>query len=143
MSLRSAEVVAEARRWLGTPYRHQASLCGAGCDCLGLLRGVWRAVVGPEPEALPPYRASLRDIVSASALEMTADRLLDRTIQSPGAGRVVLFRMRTDLPAKHCGILTGEDRFIHAQEGLGVIEAPIGGWEARISRYFDFPVRAD
>lgn len=45
-----AAIVAEARAWLGTPYRHQASLKGVGADCLGLVRGVWRAVVGPEPE---------------------------------------------------------------------------------------------
>lgn len=35
-----AAIVAEARRWLGTPYRHQASVIGAGADCLGLVRGV-------------------------------------------------------------------------------------------------------
>ena len=43
-------LVAEARRWLGTPYRHQASPCAAvGCDCLGLIRGVWLAVIGETP----------------------------------------------------------------------------------------------
>jgi hypothetical protein len=47
-------IIAEARSWIGTPYRHQASLKGVGCDCLGLLRGVWRAVMGAEPET-PPY----------------------------------------------------------------------------------------
>ena len=45
-------------RWIGTPYRHQASLKGVGCDCLGLVRGVWRAVIGDEPERAPPYRAT-------------------------------------------------------------------------------------
>jgi cell wall-associated NlpC family hydrolase len=25
-------IVAQARSWLGTPYRHQASLKGVGCD---------------------------------------------------------------------------------------------------------------
>ncbi len=48
-------IVAEATSWLGTPYRHQASLKGVGCDCLGLLRGVWRAFHGDEPEAMPAY----------------------------------------------------------------------------------------
>ena len=43
-------IVEEARAWIGTPYRHQASLKGVGCDCLGLIRGVWRAVMGEEPE---------------------------------------------------------------------------------------------
>ncbi|MEM1422329.1 MAG: peptidase P60, partial [Pseudomonadota bacterium] len=38
------QIAYEASRWIGTPYRHQASLRGVGCDCLGLLRGVWRAL---------------------------------------------------------------------------------------------------
>ena len=51
-----AAVLAEARLWLGTPYVHGASLRGVGCDCLGLVRGVWRGVYGVEPEPTPPYR---------------------------------------------------------------------------------------
>lgn len=42
-------LVAEARSWIGTSYRHQASVKGVGCDCLGLVRGVWRACLGEEP----------------------------------------------------------------------------------------------
>ena len=52
---RRAYVVAAARGWLGTPYRHQASVKGEGADCLGLVRGVWRAVRGAEPEDVPAY----------------------------------------------------------------------------------------
>ncbi|MEH0072933.1 hypothetical protein V6L77_26275 [Pannonibacter sp. Pt2-lr] len=48
-------VIVAARSWLGTPYHNQASLRGVGCDCLGLARGVWREVVGPEPFPIPPY----------------------------------------------------------------------------------------
>ncbi|MFY8139958.1 MAG: peptidase P60, partial [Caulobacter sp.] len=51
-----ARIVAAARGWLGTPYRHQASVKGVGCDCLGLVRGVWRELYGQEPETAPPYR---------------------------------------------------------------------------------------
>ena len=47
-------VIAAARSWLGTPYHDQAILRGVGCDCLGLARGVWREVVGPEPFPIPP-----------------------------------------------------------------------------------------
>ena len=50
----SEAALVEARRWLGTPYRHQASRMGVGCDCLGLVRGVWRSLYGAEPEATPP-----------------------------------------------------------------------------------------
>jgi hypothetical protein len=46
MPLTRPLIVAETRAWIGTPYRHQASLKGVGCDCLGLVRGVWRAVIG-------------------------------------------------------------------------------------------------
>ena len=51
----SAKIVAQARSWLGTPYHHQARLKGVGCDCLGLLRGLWRALIGPEPESPHAY----------------------------------------------------------------------------------------
>ena len=56
--MRSADpgrVIAAARAWIGTPYHDQASLRGAGCDCLGLARGIWREIVGPEPFELPAY----------------------------------------------------------------------------------------
>ncbi len=48
-----SRIVASARGWIGTPYVHQASTKGAGCDCLGLLRGVWREINGAEPESVP------------------------------------------------------------------------------------------
>ncbi|KGJ23548.1 peptidase, partial [Paracoccus sanguinis] len=48
-------VIGAASSWLGTPYHDQASLRGVGCDCLGLARGVWREVVGPEPFPIPAY----------------------------------------------------------------------------------------
>ena len=49
MATDGAAIVGAARGWIGTPYRHQASLKGVGCDCLGLLRGVWRELKGEEP----------------------------------------------------------------------------------------------
>ena len=51
----AVQIVAIARDWIGTPYRHQASVKGAGCDCLGLVRGVWREMHGDEPEVPPAY----------------------------------------------------------------------------------------
>ena len=53
--VRPEDIVTAARGWLGTPYRHQGAARGAGCDCLGLIRGVWREVYGQEPEAVPAY----------------------------------------------------------------------------------------
>ena len=55
------EFVLEARRWIGTPYRHQASMIGSGADCLGLVRGVWRNLIGDEPERIPAYTEDWSD----------------------------------------------------------------------------------
>lgn len=132
--------MAAARAFLGTPYRHQASLAGVGCDCLGLLRGVWRALYGHEPEAMPPYRADMRDPTNAGALRSAAERLLVAENGAIGAGQVVLFRLNLALEPKHCGILVSKTRFIHAQERLGVVEANLTeGWAGRIWGRFSFP----
>jgi len=46
-----ADIVAEARTWLGTPWVHQASVKGAGCDCIGFVVGVAEAFGIPEAKA--------------------------------------------------------------------------------------------
>ena len=68
-----ARIVRAARGWLGTPYHDQASVKGVGCDCLGLIRGVWREVVGPEPK---PVRASVMaiSIIAAHAASASTSR---------------------------------------------------------------------
>ena len=89
------QVVEAARLWLGTPYRHRASTLGAGCDCLGLLRGVWRTLYGDEPVAVPAYRANLRGDDHPEALREAAERFLAAETGPVEAGQVVLFRLRT------------------------------------------------
>jgi NlpC/P60 family putative phage cell wall peptidase len=79
MTITRTTIVAEARSWIGTPYRHQASLKGVGCDCLGLVRGVWRAVLGAEPEAVPV----LKNRFGLSQLEIDASTraIVDQGLQ--------------------------------------------------------------
>lgn len=133
-------VVEAARQWLGTPYRHRASALGAGCDCLGLVRGVWRVLYGAEPLAVPAYRPSPRDPAQAGALRAAAERFLVRENGPPAPGQVVLFTLSGMAEAKHCGILVSPGRFIHAQEKLGVVEANLTeGWARRVSARFSFP----
>lgn len=138
-------VIAAAREWLGTPYHDQASTMGAGCDCLGLARGVWRQVVGTEPFDVPPYgrgwgEVSRREVLAEGARSCMIEIDPLRDLQ-PGAA--VLFRMRENAIAKHVGILTGPDTFIHSYERLGVLEEALTtAWRRRIAFAFLFPTKA-
>ena len=134
-------IVAEARRWIGTPYLHQASLIGVGCDCLGLVRGVWRALIGPEPEDAGPYAPDWAEASGVEALALAGARHF-RPVSPPDAapGDVLLFRWRAGSPAKHLAILTRPDAMVHAHDGACVAEAPLAGWwRRRIAYAFAFP----
>ena len=100
-------IVSAARGWLGTPYHHQGSVRGAGCDCLGLIRGVWRALYGPEPEALPAYTRDWGNATGSETLIAAACRHLMRLddVTCAAPGDVLVFRMRDRGVAKHAGIL--------------------------------------
>lgn len=134
-------IVAAARRWIGTPYRHRASLEGVGCDCLGLLRGLWREFYGDEPEDLPAYAADWAEAGRRETLAAAACRhLVSVPVVRAAPGDVVLFRWRPDLPAKHVGILTTPTRFVHAYDGSSVVESPLGSWwRRRLALAFAFP----
>ena len=115
-----AAVIAAARGWLGTPYHDQASANGVGCDCLGLVRGVWRELHGAEPLPLPAYS---RDWGETGTREPLADAartvMLEISVTNLMPGALILFRMRAGAVAKHCGIVTTPDHFVHAYERTG------------------------
>lgn len=134
-------VISTARAWIGTPYHDQASVKGAGCDCLGLARGVWREIVGREPTEIPPYNRGWGEVRSRELLAEGARQWMieiDPTEIVPGAA--VLFRMREVGIAKHIGILISENTFIHSYERLGVIEEPFSiAWRRRVAFAFLYP----
>lgn len=139
--MRRDEIVEAARLWLGTPYHHQASLRGVGCDCLGLVRGVWRDLCGDEPEEPPPYSPSWAESLRQETLALAAARhLLPIPPAEMQPGDVLLFRWREHLPAKHCAILASPDRIIHAHDGAAVAEVAFTSWWRRhLSHAFSFP----
>jgi NlpC/P60 family putative phage cell wall peptidase len=141
-------VVAEARAWIGTPYLHQASIKGAGADCLGLLRGIWRAVHGAEPETVPPYTDDWAEPDRREVLLAAARRwLIEKLVTEESSGDVLLFRMRSGSIAKHLGVQSNtgpEARFIHAYTGHGVVESALSQpWRRRIAARFNFPEGAN
>lgn len=137
-----ARAVAIARDWLGTPYQHQASVRGAGTDCLGLLRGIWRGLYGAEPEVIPAYTSDWSEPAREELLWAAAARHLGAA-GAEAPGQVLLFRMRDGAVAKHLGIsarVGAEASFIHAYTGHGVVESPLSEpWRRRIVARFQFP----
>jgi len=140
-------IVNTSRGWLGTPYVHQASTKGAGCDCLGLVRGVWRDLYRTEPELPPPYTPDWNE--RAWFQGDRKEPLLDAArrnlafVREAAPGDVLIFRIMREGPAKHCGIMIAPDRFIHAYAGRAVIESWLNRWwGVRLAGAFAFPVTA-
>ncbi|MEM9221489.1 MAG: NlpC/P60 family protein [Pseudomonadota bacterium] len=135
-----AQIVAAARGWIGTRYHHQASVRGIGCDCLGLVRGIWRELIGPEPEIAPPYTPDWAEACQRETLlEASARNFVEADEIRPGT--MLIFRWKTLMPAKHCGIASDDGRFIHAHDSAGrVVEVSLSKpWARRIAAKFDFP----
>lgn len=134
-------VLTEAGAWIGTPYQHQASVKGAGCDCLGLIRGVWRALYGAEPEIAPAYTPDWAERHGAETLLQAARRHLNEiALTAARPGDVLLFRMHASAPAKHAAILDAGDHIIHAYWGRAVVRSRFAPWwRARCAAAFSFP----
>ncbi|MCU0832133.1 MAG: NlpC/P60 family protein [Rhizobiaceae bacterium] len=141
-TMEAARVIDAARDWIGTPYRHQGSRRGVGCDCLGLVRGVWRTLYGGEPEAVPPYTQDWAEARGGDLLLAAAMRHFEPRASDPQPGDVLLFRWSATSAAKHAGILVTPDAMIHAYSGVGVVESPVvPTWRRRIAGAFSFPAR--
>jgi NlpC/P60 family putative phage cell wall peptidase len=139
------DVLAIARDWIGTPYRHQASLKGVGCDCLGLVRGIWRELYGREPEPAGAYardwaERSGEDRLMTAALSHFGDAV---GLEAAMPGDLLIFRWKAEMAAKHLGILEEGGRFIHAYEQAAVVSsALVPSWRRRIAGVFVFPDRS-
>lgn len=120
----SEAIVAEARRWIGTPFHWGQSCRGAGCDCYGLVTGVARELGLPEAEAtfakLQGYQK-----VDGILLKLGLSETFDEAAEME-AGDVLLLRVSGK--AQHLAIYAGEGRMIHSY-GSGpsrVVEVPMG-----------------
>ena len=134
-------IVTLARGWIGTPYHHQASVRGTGCDCLGLVRGVYRDYTGLDPESPPAYS---RDWAEArgieSMLEAAGRHLVSVPLQDASPGHVLIFRLRPDTVANNSAILATPTTMIHAIEGTSACEVSLSPWwRRRLAAVFAFP----
>lgn len=142
MSGIGGKVVVLAESWIGTPYRHQGAAKGIGCDCIGLIRGIWRELYGGEPEAVPAYAPDWAERSGEDRLVDAARRMFGEPVPMGEAqpGDLLLFRWRPDCAAKHAGILAEPEHFIHAYEQTAVTRsALVPSWRRRIAAVHRFP----
>ncbi|MEL7167362.1 MAG: hypothetical protein AAGL96_18000 [Pseudomonadota bacterium] len=125
-TLNPALVLAHARAWVGTPFIRRGDLRGAGADCIGLVRGIYRELTG-RTVAAPAWR----DDWPLEPTEQILDGLSAHAVRVPKdtvSGRIVTFRIGHKRAA-HVAILTDAGS-IHAWEVGGVKEtAPFYGRE--------------
>jgi NlpC/P60 family putative phage cell wall peptidase len=142
MRIDRAAVVAEARSWLGTPYRHQGRAKGVACDCLGLISGVGRALGLIDRDARG-YSPS----PDGKSLKAACDRYLV-PVESGGApapGMVALLWVQNRRTPQHMAIVTrladGRPGLIHAHQMLGEVKEHglDAFWEKRIVQLYDYP----
>lgn len=145
------DVVDAARTWIGTPYRHRASLKGWGCDCIGLVAGVWRELGHDAPCALPVYSPDWAEIGGHDLMIDGLTKYLRPVVLGEArAGDVLAFRMRPGAVAKHAAILSegtagdARARIVHAYWGRAVVESWLGPyWRRHAVAAFRFPAAAE
>ena len=132
-----ADVCTAARAWLDTPFHHQGRLLGVGCDCVGLVVGVARAlgvdVVDRSGYARIPQSGQLKAALDAQLVP----------VPDLAPGCVVLMRFGDD--PQHVGIvaqaLAGHLSLIHAYApARRVVEHRLDeDWRARIVQIYEYP----
>jgi cell wall-associated NlpC family hydrolase len=114
-----AAVIAEARRWLGTPYHHAARVRGAGADCATFPAEVYAAAGMIAPIMIPHYPP---DWHLHRSVERYRDHVLAdaREVAGPtGAGDFVLYRWGRAFA--HGAIVVDWPVIIHAMINVGII----------------------
>ncbi len=128
--------MAEARSWLGTPVRWEASVKGVGADCRGLLAGAARECGRPEALEIEARLVGYSRRIDEQALVRGLNRLFDPVADCEEArpGDVLAFRINRKI--QHLGIANGQRGMIHAymSDPAQVVEVPLGTfWAARLA----------
>lgn len=138
-----AQVIAEAREWIGTPYSHQASLKGVGCDCIGFIAGVACALgLGEGWEDRAPALRSYGPKPDPTVLLPAAERYLRRIAICEATLADVLV-LRWDADPQHFALVSRIDPLYimhaYAMAPRKVAENVVDDlWSSRIVRAYAF-----
>lgn len=144
-------IVAEARSWVDppTPFHHQASVKGVGCDCIGLLAGVGRAL---QIEGAADFARAMLDEFAGYGMDPNpallrrgcGQYLVPIARKDVRLGDVLLFTMpKAKGEPKHFGIVSRLDPMymVHSWAGGAkrVVENRVDAmWERRILACYRF-----
>jgi NlpC/P60 family putative phage cell wall peptidase len=127
----TARIFSEARKWLGTPWHHQARVRGVGVDCGGLLIEVFKAV------GILPVGYDVGYYGRQADIERLVTTLSEhaREAQDVRPGDVLLFTI-VDAP-RHLAIATDRG-MIHSWQGMkAVVEHNFDKrWQRRLYKIY-------
>lgn len=135
------KIINLTKSWIGTPYHHQESVKQVGCDCLGLVRGVYEELYQKKTAPFKPYTKDWAEETKQETLiEAAGDHLKSVEVSERKPGDVLIFRFRKWMIAKHTAIQVSKDTMIHAIEGAKVEEVHLNNWWQRhLAAVFRFP----
>ncbi|MBB6287934.1 MULTISPECIES: NlpC/P60 family protein [Pseudomonas] len=110
-------VVAQAERWLRTPYQHRQHLLGVGVDCAWLLIEVYHAA-GLIPSIDPGAYAQDWHLHRSEERYLGWLELYGRQIDVPQRGDVAVWKFGRTF--SHGAVVVDEHRIIHAYRDIGV-----------------------
>lgn len=136
-----SDIYEKALSYVGVPYRHQGRSAETGCDCLGFLILTLEDIVDiPEALQLPSYSPSwIEHRKDDPLIDGISEYLSPRNVRQVEIGDVLIFRMRKDMPAKHCAFL-GDGKLVHCRSDVGVVEEEFTKeWRRRLAAAFFVP----
>jgi NlpC/P60 family putative phage cell wall peptidase len=129
-----AEIIAEARSWIGTRWMHGTALKGVATDCIGFIASL-AITFGwiPQNYKMPKYKQDWA-LHNSESIMMAEIAKFGREIPlgSPlEIGDVLLFKYGRC--ASHAGIYIGDNRMVHAHIRNQVEEAILSMYKFKLT----------
>lgn len=116
-----------ARKYIGTPFRHQGRIPGHGLDCAGVVVCAMREA-GLDPFDWKGYNAAPRDSEILAYAAANAEQL---ALEEAAPGDVIVIRYCKGAPL-HFVVLSGDGKLIHANQTAVMEHAITPAWRRRM-----------